>query len=124
MAYLRAIDSSTNAIYIFREQYGTSEYFADVNDKEPFELCLSADGEFLAYTFKEGTHVNVYNIREKRLTCVLFTGKIIKNILNMRFFVCKIQGNLSTCLGVVRQSDRSLGMVILCYFRYCVIIIR
>ena len=53
-------------------------------------MALSSDGRFLAYTFNDGTNVNVYNLKENCLHCVLKVSRRVRDILKMEFFTAVI----------------------------------
>jgi len=54
-------------------------------------MALSTDGEYLAYTFNDGRNINVYNLKENKLYCVLYVSSRVRDILKMEFFKATIQ---------------------------------
>ncbi len=53
-------------------------------------MALSDDGQFLAYTINEGRNINVYNLKENRLYCVLYVSRKERDILKMQFIKATI----------------------------------
>ena len=70
-------------------------------------MALSADGQYLAYTINDGRNINVYNIKENRLYCVLYVSSRIRDILKLEFFKAAIEGAEQLCLGIIRNTNIS-----------------
>jgi hypothetical protein len=70
-------------------------------------MALSKDGEYLAYTINDGRNINVYNLKENRLYCVLYASSRVREICKMQFFKAIVEGVEQLCLGLIRKTDAS-----------------
>lgn len=61
----------------------------------------------MAYTLNEGRSINVYNLKENKLSCVFYVSSRIRETLKMEFFTGVIEGISQLCLAVIRQTNAS-----------------